>query len=188
MPQVRATFAALHRRCGSPRVHRELRAQGTRVSRKRVERVMRQEGLQAKRPRRFRVTTQATHAYPVAPNMLQRRFQVAHLNRVWGADMTYLPTAEGWVYLAVVLDLCSRRVIGWAFGDRLRQPLTLRALEMAVAARGPCPGVVHHSDRGRQYESRGGLLGQRDGGELLCDAQDRDRPRAGLADPGGRAE
>ena len=141
---------ALHRRCGSPRVHRELRAQGTRVSRKRIERVMRQEGLRGKRPRPFRVTTQSQHAHPVAPNLLQRRFTVPQLNRVWGADITYLPTAEGWLYLAVVLDLCSRRVIGWAFSDRLTQPLTLHALEMALALRGPCPGVLHHSDRGSQ--------------------------------------
>lgn len=153
MPQIRITFAELHRRCGSPRVHRELRAQGTCVSRKRVERLMRQEGLRAKRPRPFKVTTQSMHAHPVAPNTLPRQFQVPHVNRVWGANITYLPTAEGWLYLAVVLDLCSRRVLGWAFSERLTQPLTLRALEMALALRGPCPGVLHHSDRGSQFAS-----------------------------------
>lgn len=152
-PQVRATFLALHRRCGSPRVHRELRAQGTRVGKKRVERLMRQDGLRAKRPRPFRVTTQSAHAHPVAPNRLQRQFAVPALNQVWGADITYLPTAEGWLYLAVVLDLCSRRVIGWALSERLTQPLTLQALEMALALRGPCPRVLHHSDRGSQFAS-----------------------------------
>lgn len=140
-PQVRVTFAELHRRCGSPRVHRELRGQGTRVSKRRVERIMRQDGLRAKRPRPFCVTTQSAHAHPVAPNVLHRQFPVPALNRVWGADMTSLCTGEGWLYLAVVLDLCSRRVIGWSLSARLSQPLTLRALEMALAQRGPCPGV-----------------------------------------------
>lgn len=107
----------------------------------------------AKRPRPFRVTTQSAHAHPIAPNTLQRQFTVTQLNRVGGADITYLPTAEGWRYLAVVLELCSRRVIGWAFSDRRTQPLTLRALEMALALRGPCPGVLHHSDRGSQFAS-----------------------------------
>lgn len=153
VPQIRITFAELHRRCGSPRIHRELRARGTHVSEKRVARVMRQEGLRAKRPRPFTVTTQSAHAHPVAPNTLQRQFQVAHVNRVWGADITYLPTAEGWLYFAVVLDLCSRRVVGWAFSERLSQPLTLHALEMALAARGVCRGLLHHSDRGSQFAS-----------------------------------
>ena len=153
VPQIRITFAELHRRCGSPRVHRELRAQGTCVSRKRVERLMRQEGLRAKRPRAFTVTTQSAHAHPVAPNRLQRQFQVPHVNRVWGADITYLPPAEGWLYFAVVLDLCSRRVVGWACSARLSQPLTLHALEMAVTARRPRRGLRHHSDRGSQYAS-----------------------------------
>lgn len=151
--QVRATFAALHGRCGSPRVHQELRAEGVGVGVHRVARIMRAEGLQAKRPRSFRVTTQSAHAHPVAPNTLNQQFAVPQLNAVWAADLTYLPTAEGWLYLAVVLDLCSRRVVGWALSDRLTQPLTLQALDMALAQRRPGPGLLHHSDRGRQYAS-----------------------------------
>jgi putative transposase len=154
VPQVRITFAELHRRCGSPRVHRELQARGVCVGKHRVARVMREEGLRAKRPRPFTVTTQSAHAHRIAPNTLQRQFHVARINRVWGADITYLPTAEGWLYFAVVLDLCSRRVVGWAFSSRLEQPLTLRALEMALALRGNVHGVLHHSDRGSQYASR----------------------------------
>jgi len=111
VPRMRTTFTGRPGRCGSPWVHRELRAQGTRVGRKRVERLMRQEGLRDKRPRPLRVTTQSAHPHPVAPNTLQRQCTVTQLNRVWGADITYIPTAEGWLYLAVVLDLCSRQSI-----------------------------------------------------------------------------
>jgi putative transposase len=147
---------AVHRRSrgtyGSPRVHAELAAQGTPVSEKRVARVMRAEGIRAKTRRRFRVTTDSAHGEPVAPNVLARRFGVAAAarDRVWAGDITYIPTAEGWLYLAVVLDLASRRVVGWAMRHTLERGLTLDALRMAVAARRPAPGVLHHSDRGSQ--------------------------------------
>ncbi len=153
LAKIHVAFRLAKRRYGSPRVHSDLVAQGERVGEKRVARLMRSEGLKAKRPRKFRVTTQSLHAHPVAPNVLDRRFEVKEVNRVWASDMTFLPTREGWLYLAVVLDLCSRRVIGWSMGKSLEQSLTLSALEMALSSRRPPGGVVHHSDRGSQYAS-----------------------------------
>jgi transposase InsO family protein len=139
---------------GSPRMTRELQAQGHRCREARVARLMRAAGIQAKRRRRFRVTTDSRHGDPVAPNRLQRRFAVPAIggvNRVWASDLTYVPTQEGWLYLAVVLDLASRRVIGWAMRHTLERGLTLDALRMALAQRRPTPGMLHHSDRGSQY-------------------------------------
>ncbi len=139
---------------GSPRVHAELRAQGIRCGRKRVERLMRSAGLQAKQRRRTRRTTNSNHAHPVAPNLLERRFAVTEIverDRVWAGDITYIPTRAGWLYLAVILDLASRMVVGWAMQPTLAQSLTHAALQMAVVRRRPLPGVVHHSDRGVQY-------------------------------------
>jgi transposase InsO family protein len=154
--QVRAVHAASRQRYGSPRVHRELRAQGERISRKRVARAMRLGGVRGKRPRRYQVTTQSQHAYPVAANVLDRQFAVATVpatNRVWSTDITYIPTHAGWLYLAVVLDLASRRVVGWAMQPTLDRTLALCALQMALVQRQPSPGLVHHSDRGAQYAS-----------------------------------
>lgn len=151
---IRVVHAASDRRYGAPKVHQELRAQGIRCGRKRVARVMRADGLRAKRPRRWRRTTDSAHAEPVAPNRLARRFRVAEQagrDRVWVADITYLPTRAGWLYLAVVLDLASRRVVGWWADAHLDQGLTLTALARALAHRRPGPGAVHHSDRGVQY-------------------------------------
>jgi transposase InsO family protein len=135
-------------------VHQELRAQGLRCGKKRVARLMRAEGLRGKRPRAFRRTTESTHAHPVAPHALQRRFAVPEQpgrDRRWVADITYLPTREGWLYLAVVLDLASRLVVGWCLDTRLDQGLTLTALARAIGRRRPRPGLLHHSDRGVQY-------------------------------------
>ena len=141
---------------GSPRIHKDLQSKGERVSRKRVARLMRVEGLRGKKKRRFRVTTNSDHAHPVAPNVLDRKFDVAEVpgrNRVWVADITYVPTREGWLYLAVVIDLASRLVVGWSMGETLETELVIRALEMAVQRRRPAPGLLHHSDRGVQYAS-----------------------------------
>jgi len=152
------TIAAIHdtsrRTYGSPRVHAALRAQGTRVGRKRVARLMRHAGLVARRRRRFIVTTASTHAYPIAANTLDRQFAITAVggpDRVWVSDITYLPTREGWLYLAIVLDLGTRRVVGWAMRHTLEEELTVAALTMALAQRRPGPGVLHHSDRGGQY-------------------------------------
>lgn len=154
--RIRQIQAEVKRRYGSPRVHMELKALGIRCSRKRVARLMASHGLQAKRPRRYRVTTQSQHLQPVAPNRLNRQFSVMrhhHANRTWAADLTYLPTREGWLYLAVILDLASRRVVGWALRPRVDHQLALSALQMALRHRCPEVGGLHHSDRGVQYAS-----------------------------------
>ncbi len=139
---------------GSPRMRDELVASGLACGRHRVARLMRKHGIRAKQARRFRPTTDAAHALPVAPNLLDRQFAVGAPNRVWASDVTYIWTREGWVYLAVILDLFSRRVVGWHLAPRLTRPLVLEALQAAVRMRHPRPGWLHHSDRGRQYASR----------------------------------
>lgn len=144
-----------NRRCyGSPRIHEQLQDEGVRCGKKRIERVMRENGIRAKQSRRFRRTTDSNHAYPIAPNVLQRRFDAEHPNQVWASDITYIATREGWLYLAVVLDLFSRRVVGWSMKATLSQSLALDALRMALMQRTPPRGLVHHSDRGVQYASR----------------------------------
>lgn len=153
-PRVRAAFAASRERYGSPRITRDLVAAGERVSRKRVARLMKSEGLQARPRRRFRVTTDSKHGHPIAENTLNRGFDERIPNTVWLADITYLRTSEGWLYLAVVLDLASRRVVGFSMSERINQALTLGALEMALGQRRPAPGLLHHSDRGSQYAAR----------------------------------
>lgn len=136
---------------GSPRIWRALREQGHRVGEHRVARLMRQAELQAKTVKKWRVTTDSAHRLPVAANMLQRQFTVAQPNQVWAGDITYVWTLEGWLYLAVLLDLYSRRVIGWAMSQRVTVELTEQALTMALAKRVPTAGLLHHSDRGSQY-------------------------------------
>jgi transposase InsO family protein len=139
---------------GAPRVHVELRTQGVPVAKKRVARLMREDGLVGRRPRRRVRTTDSQHAHPVAPNVLNRQFgvdQVSGLDQVWVSDLTYVPTREGWLYLAIVLELASRRVVGWAMRETLDADLALAALRMALADRRPAPGLLHHSDRGSQY-------------------------------------
>jgi putative transposase len=151
---IKEIHVTSRRTYGSPRVQEELKAQGRPHSAKRVARIMQEEGLRAKTPRRFRTTTDSTHAHPIAPNVLDRRFAVAPgaaLDRVWVGDITYLATREGWLYLAIVLDLASRRVIGWAMRHTLEGALTRDALTMALLRRQPRPGVLHHADRGSQY-------------------------------------
>ena len=154
--QVRTAHERSDRTYGAPRVHRELRAQGHRVARKRVARLMREDGLLVPRRRRRVVrTTDSGHPHPVAPNLLERRFDVngVRLDQVWVSDLTFVPTREGWLYLAIVLDLASRRVVGWAMRETLEGDLATSALRMALAARQPGPGLLHHSDRGSQYAS-----------------------------------
>lgn len=140
---------------GSPCVHAELRARGLRVGKKRIARLMRDRGLAARKRRRFRPkTTDSNHHLPIAENVLDRDFSRPAPNQAWVGDITYIPTAQGWLYLAVLLDLHSRRVVGWAMSDRIDRHLVLGALSMAVTNRGvPAGGVLHHSDRGSQYAS-----------------------------------
>jgi putative transposase len=149
-------------RYGSPRVHRELRARGRRVSRKRVARLMQQEGLCGRAPRRFRHTTDSRHGHRIAPNLLARDFSAAAPNRVWVGDITYVPTCDGWLYLAVLIDLFSRRVVGWAMSDHIDTELALEALKMAAVGRQPTPGLIHHTDRDCRYASDDYQLALRD--------------------------
>jgi transposase InsO family protein len=151
--EIAAIHAESRQRYGSPRIHAELLERGCRTGRKRVARLMRGHGLAARRRRRFRVTTQSRHLFPIAPNVLARQFERAAPNQAWVTDITYIPTGEGWLYLAVILDLCSRFAVGWAMHDRITDDLTLDALGMALSRRRPSPGLLHHSDRGRQYAS-----------------------------------
>lgn len=156
---VRAAHAASHGTYGAPRIHAELQAQGLRVAKKRVARLLGEGGLVARRPRRRVRTTDARHREPLAPNRLERSFAPAPLGAppaavldcVWVSDVTYVRTREGWLYLAAVLDLASRRVVGWALDATLDASLPCAALRRALAARRPRPGLVHHSDRGAQY-------------------------------------
>ena len=151
---IAAAHTESRRTYGSPRIHQELRAQGHRVSRKRVARLMRTQGLRGRRRCRQPRTTDSTHALPIADNVLNRAFNVATTNTVWASDITYLATREGWVYLAVLLDLCSRRVVGYAMSDELTRPLVLQALRDALDRRPGGSALTHHSDRGSQYASR----------------------------------
>jgi putative transposase len=150
-------IAAEHKRSrgiyGSPRVHLELRARGVRVGRKRVERLMRKNGIQGRQKRRFRRTTDSKHAQPIAPNVLGRNFDPKRPNEAWATDVTFVATGNGWLYLAVLLDLFSRRVIGWAISDTNDRALALEALNQALRLRHPPRGLVHHSDRGSPYAS-----------------------------------
>jgi transposase InsO family protein len=155
LARIEAVHRRSRRRYGAPRIHRALAGEGVRVARKRVARLMRTARLRAVGRRRFRVTTQSAHAAPRAPNRLARRFGVSApggRDRVWAADLTYIPTGEGWLYLAVILDLASRRVVGWAVRERLDSELALAALRQALAHRRP-HGGLHHSDQGVQYAS-----------------------------------
>lgn len=151
--EIEAVHAASRGTYGSPRVHKALRSKGRPISRKRVARIMRKSGLAARGRRAFRRTTDSDHAFPTAPNLLVRRFVATAPNQVWVTDITYVETLEGWLYVAAIIDLFSRRVVGWGMSERIDRRLCLDALEMAVKARKPPRGLVHHSDRGSQYAS-----------------------------------
>lgn len=138
---------------GSRRIVKELQAEGRQIGRYKVRRIMRQLNLKAKTPRRFKLTTDSKHSFPVAPNILNRQFDVKAPNKVWTADISYVWTFEGWLYLAVVMDLYSRQIVGWAMNKRMKKQLVLDALAMAYWQRKPPKGLLHHSDRGSQYAS-----------------------------------
>jgi putative transposase len=139
---------------GSPRIYQVMRKLGLLCSRNRVARLMRAEGLRAKQARRFRSTTKRNESHRPASNLLQRDFDAERPDQKWLADITYIPTSQGWLYLAAILDLYGRRVVGWAMDERVTTDLTLRALKMALRQRRPGPGLVHHSDQGSQYTDR----------------------------------
>jgi len=149
--RIRGLFLKRRKLYGSPRIHGDLKDLGIRVGRKRVERVMREEDLRARVKRRYVVTTLSEHSEAVAPNLLKRRFDIGEPDRAWAADITYVPTAEGWLYLAVVLDIGTRRIVGWNTSSSLDGSLTLTALRRALNWRRPKSDLIHHSDRGIQY-------------------------------------
>jgi transposase InsO family protein len=150
-----ARIEAIHRDSreayGTVKTWKALRAQGVPCGRHRVARLRRAARIEAKRKRRFRVTTQSRHSFPVAPNVLNRGFAVERPDRVWVGDITFIPTQVGWLYLAVLLDLYARRVVGWAMSPYIDSNLVSEALRMALARRRPHPGLIHHTDQGRQY-------------------------------------
>lgn len=189
-------------RYGSPRMHAALRAEGRGVSRGRIERLMRRHGIRALASRRYRpCTTDSNHPLPVAPNLLQQTFVAAAPNRVWLADITYLATGEGWLYLAAVLDLATRKIVGWAMREHMRTELTLAALMMATQRQRPAAGLICHSDRGSQYAAAAygeqlAVIGavasmsrtgwgsrQCPNGKLLPHTQGRTRPSASVGNP-----
>lgn len=151
--RIRAAFRLSHGTYGSPRMTAELRSLGLCAGRRRIARLMRQDGLKGRQPRRYRRTTDSRHGFPVAANLLKRDFAASRPNEKWVADISYIWTREGWLYLAAVVDLYARRVVGWATSRSLHRDLALRALNMALIRRRPSPGLIHHSDRGSQYAS-----------------------------------
>ena len=152
--KIKALYHESDATYGSPRIARRLRQQGERCSENRVARLMHRAGLRAATPRRWRRTTDSDHRLPVAENVLARSFRAQRPNERWSSDITYIWTEEGWLYLAVILDLYSRRVVGWSMQAGLGRRLVLEALAMALGARQPGAGLLHHSDRGSQYASR----------------------------------
>jgi putative transposase len=149
--KIEAVYNDSYETYGSPRVYRELKTQGVACSENRVARLMRLRGLRAKQVRRYKSTTKRNKKHPVAPNVLKRDFRADRPDQKWLTDITYIPTREGWLYLAAVLDLYARRIVGWAMSGRMTAALTISALKMATRERGPGAGLIHHSDQGSQY-------------------------------------
>lgn len=154
LAHVRSADALSHETYGSPRMTRQLQDEGFAIGRRRTARLMRENGLYAGQKRRFKRTTDSQHAFPVAPNSIDQDFSATGPNQKWGVDISSVWTREGWLYLAVVIDLFSRRVVGWAVGDRLHRELAINALQKAIVMRRPKPGLIHHSDRGSQCGSQ----------------------------------
>ena len=151
LAHARSAFALSNGTYGSPRMTRELQDNGFAVGRRRTARLMRENDIKARQKRRFKRTTDSEHSWPVAPNIIDQDFAADRPNEKWGVDISYVWTREGWIYLAVVIDLFSRRVVGWSVGDRLHRRLAIAALQTALTMRRPPEGLIHHSDRGSQY-------------------------------------
>jgi putative transposase len=149
--RIRKLFHLSKKRSGSPKIAAALREEGYVVSNKTVSRLMKEMGLKSCTVRKYKATTNSKHSMPVHENLLNRRFKVLAPHEVWVADITYIPTGEGWLYLASVMDLYSRKIVGWATGSRMTQELVLDALDLAYKRQKPAPGLMHHSDRGSQY-------------------------------------
>ena len=151
LAHIREQFALSLGSYGRPRMTEELKELGLNVGHRRVGRLMRENGIAVKRNRKFKATTDSNHCFNIAPNLLNRDFSAVRPNQKWAGDISYVWTREGWLYLAVILDLHSRRVIGWAVSNRMKRDLAIRALNMAIALRQPPKGCIHHTDRGSQY-------------------------------------
>ena len=148
---IRAIHAETRGEYGWPRIWKELLARGIRVGKERVRKLMSLHGIRARGKRKFKATTDSNHKLPVAPNLLDRQFKLSAPNAVWTSDITYVATDEGWLYLAVIIDLFSRQVVGWSMQPHMRRELVIDALHMAWFRRHPPPGLICHSDRGSQY-------------------------------------
>jgi transposase InsO family protein len=151
LAHIREQFALSLGSYGRPRMTEESKELGLQVGHRRIGRLMRDNGIAVRRNRKFKATTDSNHSFNIAPNLLNRDFSAARPNRKWAGDISYVWTQEGWLYLAVILDLHSRRVIGWAVSNRMKRDLAIRALNMAIALRRPPKGCIHHTDRGSQY-------------------------------------
>ena len=151
LAHIRSQFSTSNETYGSPRMHVELNADGLVVGRHRVARIMRENELKARQKTRFKKTTDSNHGGPIAINVLDQNFAADGPNEKWGVDISYVWTTEGWLYLAIVLDLFSRKIVGWAMSDRMKKDLAMEALQRAITLRGPRSGLIHHSDRGSQY-------------------------------------
>ena len=152
--KIKAVYNANHAVYGSPRIYHELKDQGVACSENRIARLMRLRGLRAKQSKRFKTTTKRNKAHRAAPNLLKRNFEAGQPDQTWLSDITYIRTLEGWLYLAAILDLYTRRIVGWAMSDRMTSDLTIAALEMAFLQRQPDAALIHHSDQGSQYTDR----------------------------------
>ena len=151
LAHIRAEFSTSNETYGSPRMHAELTESGLAIGLHRVARLMSDNGMKARQKTRFKKTTDSDHGGPVATNVLDQDFTAERPNEKWGVDISYVWTAEGWLYLAIVLDLYSRRIVGWSTSDRMKRTLAIDALQRAINLRKPSPGLIHHSDRGSQY-------------------------------------
>jgi len=151
--EIRREFKKGRRTYGSPSITKELKKQGRNVNKKRVARIMRENGIRAKTKRKFKVTTHSDHKDPISPNLLNQEFTAKGLNMVWVSDITYIWTREGWLYLATIMDLYSRKIVGWSLWERLTKRLVIDAFNQAVGRRGNIKGLIFHSDRGSQYAS-----------------------------------
>lgn len=151
LAHIREQYRLSLKSYGRPRMTQELKNIGLSVGHRRIGRLMRQNNIYAVRTRKYKATTDSNHTFNIAPNLLDQNFSANKPNQKWAGDISYLWTREGWLYLAVIIDLHSRRVVGWAVSDRLKQDLALQALNRAIALRNPEPGCIHHTDRGSQY-------------------------------------
>ena len=151
LAHIRSEFVESHETYGSPRMHAELTESGLSIGRHRVARLMSENGMKARQKTRFKKTTDSDHGGPVASNVLDQNFAAEAPDEKWGVDISYVWTLEGWLYLAIVVDLYSRKIVGWAMSDRMKRGLAMDALQRAITLRRPPPGLIHHSDRGSQY-------------------------------------